>query len=238
MTEGYSARFTGKERSYICAPHANAYRAIGTVEPGFRMELVNRGQFSLIDVIRVLIEQTGPAYLTVSTWTIGRAEVAAIAWLLDGGYLLDLRVIMMNRTFKTMHRQWSRHGEKGDHYRALERTFGAERIVQCQSHAKFVLIVNEQWSIAVRTSANFNSNARLEQFSIDDDRAMAEFYASIVQSWAKTVAPGFGPPAADIDRAFKRLDAFSDVRSLPPAVDGEFDLDDLLLDDLDLEGLL
>ena len=233
MTEGYSARFTGKERSYICAPHANAYRAIGTIEPGFRMELVNRGQFSLIDVIRVLIEQTGPAYLTVSTWTIGRAEVAAIAWLLDSGYLLDLRVLMMNRAFKTMHRQWSRDGGKDDHYRALERTFGTERIIQCKSHAKFVLIVNDEWSIAIRTSANFNRNIRLEQFSIDDDASMTAFYAGIVKSWAGTVAPGFAPSASDIDRPFQRLDAFDDVRALPPSTS-----DDLDFDDLDFEGLV
>ena len=223
MDETFSARFGPAARDYTFAPNESAERALGTIEPGFRIEMVNRGQFSLIDLVRAVLAQTGPAYLTMSTWSIGRREAAAVAWMLDTDQILDLVVLMMDRGFKRLPRAWSR-SDSSSHFKTLERTFGTGRILQCNSHSKFVLLVNDRYNVAIRTSANLNQNIRLEQFSIDDDRKMVEFYAGIVQSWAKVQPPGFGRKSSGVGRRFDRPDAFDDVRSLPELPEGEIDL--------------
>ena len=190
-----SLGLTDTECGYICAPRAGAASALGELRPGFRLEVVNRGQFSLIEVVRAILKQTGPANVTLSTWSAGIRDAANAAWLLETGEIRRL-LMMVDRGMKTLETQKT-------YYQRLQDWYGEGSILQCRTHAKFAIIRNEGWHVVVRTSANLNENVRLEQFSIDDNRDMADFYESIVSSWAGCVPLGFAVTVNKVDRAFK-----------------------------------
>ena len=53
----------------------SAQNAVGILEPGIELYGLTMGQFSLIDLILAVLRQTGPAHMTVSTWTAAGAEI-------------------------------------------------------------------------------------------------------------------------------------------------------------------
>ena len=48
---------------------------IGTIEPGTALFAVTRGQFSMIDAILACLDQTGPADVSLWTWTVAEYEI-------------------------------------------------------------------------------------------------------------------------------------------------------------------
>jgi hypothetical protein len=52
---------------------------IGPTESGMSLFAITRGQFSMIDAIFYCFKETGPAAISVWTWTIADYEVEAMA---------------------------------------------------------------------------------------------------------------------------------------------------------------
>ncbi len=150
---------------------ANATRAIGAVEPGCEIFGFTKGQFSLTDIILHVLTATGPADVVVSTWTAAHADIQTHHRLLTAGGVRSMRFVI-DRGFP------SRQPEYCD---LLVSKFGPDCIRLTRIHAKFVLIRNEQWSVAIRTSMNLNTNPRFENFEISDDPVLADFLTEIVE---------------------------------------------------------
>ena len=62
----------------------------------------------------------------------------------------------------------------------MRQLFGTECIRAVRTHAKFVVVRNEEWAVVVRTSMNLNENPRLENIEITTDAGFADFFESIV----------------------------------------------------------
>ena len=56
--------------------------AVGPVTPGMAVFGVSRGQFAMIDMIQHVLSQTGPAAVSLWTWTIADYERDMIAALM------------------------------------------------------------------------------------------------------------------------------------------------------------
>ncbi len=74
---------------------------------------------------------------------------------------------------------------------AIEDLFGKENIRTSEIHAKFVLIQNEHWNLAIRTSMNLNANKTCETFEIDDDLEIFNFYRKFIDETFKNTSSGF-----------------------------------------------
>ena len=135
-----------------------------------------RGEFSLIDLICSVLEVTGPADLTVATWTAATREIDSAAKLLEGGDVRSIRWLV-DMSFPRRQPVYCRQ--------MLDR-FGAGAIRCTKSHAKFTLIQNEEWQVALRTNANLNKNPRYEFFEMSDSPVICEFLSSLVDTvWAE-----------------------------------------------------
>jgi hypothetical protein len=75
---------------------------------------------------------------------------------------------------------------------ALREAFGDEALRVTKTHAKFVLIRNTHWNLAIRTSMNLNANKRLENFEISDDARLCDYLTSFVDDLFTAQAPGEG----------------------------------------------
>lgn len=154
--------------------------ALGPITTGVEVFALTHGQFSLIDALVYLSQQIGPCDLTVSTWTAGHDDLSYMADLLSRGTFRSVR-FLVDRSFIT---------RQPDYCKKLRELFGDESIRTTRTHAKFAILRNDRFALAVRTSMNLNSNPRSENIEVSDDTGLADFLESEVEQYFAEQAPG------------------------------------------------
>jgi hypothetical protein len=170
MTTAKTHKRPPVKREIRTAKASNADRAIGELSRGMEVFVLTYGQFSLIDAVATLVRKTGPADVYLSTWTAGHEDLTTAANLLDGSEITRLRMVV-DRSFVT---------RQPGYCRRMLSLFGSDCIRTWRGHAKFAVIKNAEWTLAVRTSMNLNTNPRLETIEVSDDPALAAFLTDIV----------------------------------------------------------
>lgn len=123
----------------------------------------------MIDAILACLDQTGPAHLSVWTWTIAEYEVQCMdrlrmdQRLLSGRLVIDFGARVKN---SALIRQW-------------KNTFGQESVRYARNHAKIATIQNDDWRLLLRGSMNLNYNPRFEQFDLTEGGADFELIREI-----------------------------------------------------------
>ena len=158
-------RSTPRKRTIRKAYVESVSQAIGPITPGIEVFVLTHGQFSLIDAIVYLSTKIGPCRLSVATWTAGTEDLQEMASLLAAGQFTDMRWLV-DRSFIT---------RQPAYCATLRRLFGDDVIRTTRSHAKFVTMRNEEFSLAIRTSMNLNHNPRMENIEVSDDPMLADF---------------------------------------------------------------
>lgn len=148
----------------------NARDALADFGRGLETYCLTFGQFSLMDAVEVILERTGPADVAISTWTAAAADLSRSAESLRDERIRSLRFVV-DCSF----------GQRQPGYLAILRDlFGDGCIRSTRTHAKFAVITNDEWKVAVRTSMNLNENPRLESIEVSDDPALAGFLLGVV----------------------------------------------------------
>ena len=143
----------------------NARDALADFGRGMETYCLTFGQFSLMDAIEAILEKTGPADVAIATWTAGAADLSRSAESLRNGNIRSLRFVV-DCSF----------GQRQPGYLAQVRElFGDDAIRSTRTHAKYAVLTNDEWQVAVRTSMNLNENPRLETIEVSDDPALAGF---------------------------------------------------------------
>lgn len=161
----------GARRAIRACYSGNAWQALGKLEPGMELFGFSKGQFSIIQLICACLSQTGPADVTVATWTAAKKEIHSADRLVKSKAIRSLRWLV-DFSFPRRQPQFAA---------MLREYFGDGCIRVTKNHAKFVLIRNDKWNLVLRTSMNMNSNPRFENFEISDDREMADFLEKVVR---------------------------------------------------------
>lgn len=152
-----------------------AREAIAGLTPDMSIFGFTKGQFSLIDLLKALLDQTGPAHLTLSTWTAANADLQEVLEFLKDGQILSARFLL---DFSFQRRQ-------PEVAHMIRERFGMQSLRITKNHAKFVLLRNPQWTLVVKTSMNLNSNPRLEDFDISPDPKLWRFLDGVVTALFK-----------------------------------------------------
>jgi len=133
--------------------------ALGRLEPGCQIFGFTKGQFSLMDLLIAIVQQVGPCRMDLSTWTAASADLEAAYKFSKRGEIQDLRFVV-DRSFPT---------RQPEYCETLRERFGDEAIRVTRTHAKFVTVRNDDWSIVCMTSMHLNHNPRFEDFFLVDD---------------------------------------------------------------------
>ena len=195
---------------------AGAAAAIAGWKRGGRAIGLTMGQFSLIDLIRAVLDRTGPADVVLSTWTTGIRDADAAAWLVSSGAIKSLSIVT-DRSFPSR--------QPGYAKRLIE-LFGADAIVCCRTHAKFAVIHNDGWKVTIRSSMNLNKNPRYEQFDIDDNPEIASFFLDFARAVRSTMREGFEFENSEVAQSFEESFAAMTggemvaAKSAPPVLPG------------------
>ncbi|MHC4892237.1 MAG: hypothetical protein ACYTFV_02525 [Planctomycetota bacterium] len=172
---------------------------------------MTKGQFSLLDLIRAVLRQTGPAHVALSTWSSGIRDIENAAWLLESGQIQSLRMLT-DRSFAT---------RQPSYCTRLVAAFGNDAIRATNVHAKFALITNDRWSIAIRSSMNLNRNKRWEQFDLDDDATIVAHFERLITEMERVMPAGPRPLGSEVEDGFDA--ALAEELARPKAVEGAGD---------------
>lgn len=142
----------------------------------------NKGQFSFVDLIEAACAFTGPVHATIATWTAAVADMSRIDAWLKRQDLLSVQWLV-DYSFETRQPAFCAQ---------LRETFGDECIRTTASHAKFVLLRNDGWSVVIQSSMNLNQNKRLENFWIADDAELFDAFGGLVAEVFGIQTPGTG----------------------------------------------
>jgi len=167
-------------RKTRAAKTLNAKEAIGKIEHGQDVYILTFGQFSAIDALVNILDQTGPADVVISTWTAADAHLERTFQLMASSQIKDLRMIV-DMSFINRQPEYVRH---------IREKFGEECIRSIRVHSKFMLISNDDWKIVIRTSMNLNENPRLENIEITEDPEFFEWFSVIVDDIFSEEPPG------------------------------------------------
>lgn len=142
----------------------------GLERDGMELFGLTKGQFSLTDMIEAILEKTGPADLSISTWTAANGDVTRMLELLSSGAIRSCRW-MVDLTFMRRCPQLTSE---------IRAKFGADAIRVTKTHAKFCTITNDDWQIALRSSMNLNQNPRMESFQVGHDPVLCQFLSEVL----------------------------------------------------------
>jgi hypothetical protein len=185
----------------------NAADAIGHIDFGMGLFLITRGQFSMLDMVRHVLQEIGPAEVSVWTWAIADYEVEAMSGLMGNAAITGARLIVdrsaEQRSVTTID--------------AWRERFGSDSVRVCKNHAKIARVWNASRRVLLRGSMNLNFNPRFEQADITEGGEDFDLVQDIEDSLP--VLPRLcGNDAADsasgLGRAFeqKTLSMFSGVK--------------------------
>lgn len=149
-----------------------AAKSIEGFGKGMDISGLTYGQFSLIDLIQATLDITGPADVTIATWSSGFYDIEAAKNFADDGRIRSIRFVMDSGRQKK--------GQAG--VTDIAELFGEESIITVRTHAKFVIIKNDEWDVLITSSMNLNRNIRTEQFDMTDDPARCAVYEAFVNS--------------------------------------------------------
>jgi len=142
----------------------------------------NKGQFSFIDVIEAVTMRSGSVHAVIATWTAAVADLSRIELWLRKNQLLSVQWLV-DYSFETRQPKFCAQ---------LREVFGDDCIRTTASHAKFVLLKNDDWKVVIQTSMNLNQNKRLENFWVADDEELYDAYADLVSEVFSIQKPGEG----------------------------------------------
>ena len=171
-----------RQRQIALAPNEGAAAAVGEISSGMELFGFTKGQFSAPELLHTILMQTGPADVTIGTWTINTESAARLAELQKQGEILSIRLVLDK----------SLRGREPEYCQHLIQLIGNENIRTTRNHAKWMTVSNDTWKIAVRTSMNFGSDPRLEFFEVSDDPVFVDFFATICDElWKRPAAFNF-----------------------------------------------
>lgn len=177
----------------LATPKGGAVSAADALVPGSSVFGLTCGQFSLLDLVRALLDRTGPADVRISTWSTGIRDAEAAKWLITSGAITRLR-LYTDRSFPARQPAYAA---------ALVGMFGEQAIVCTDVHAKIACISGGDWRIVVRSSMNLNKNPRFEQYDIDDSPAMFDFVSTWLDELDRLAPHGFTFSHAESEIAFR-----------------------------------
>lgn len=163
--------------SRIQTRRANAEAHLAELLParftaGESWHVISRGDVDALSYLRhALAGVTHFDHVLLSTWCIAKADLQELEAWLDSGRI-DFFELYAGEIFP------SQYGDEYETALRLCRTYGA-RIVIAKNHSKVTLAANEadNYRLVIESSANVNTNPRIEQSAVHCSDELYRFYA-------------------------------------------------------------
>lgn len=177
-----------------------AAECIGPIVPGLAVFAVTRGQFSMLDAVLHVLDELGPARVSVWTWTIADYEISRFTDLQRDGRITEGRLVID-------------HGARNKNAPLIaewKRRFGRASVRYVLNHAKLATVETSERRVLLRGSMNLNFNPRFEQLDVTEGGPDFDLVREIEDELPDLAD---NVPGADVYTATKVGDAF-DIATL------------------------
>lgn len=152
--------------------------------PGQHIHYATAGLWSSHDLLFHLLKQTGPARVTIATWSMTEEPVRMLIQGLETGIIRELNTLLDIRV-KTRNASVFHFAR-----------YNFAKVAESICHAKVTIIENDHWAISLVGSPNYTNNPRIECGIMLDDRAVAAFHRGWIDAEINKAKP-FGDHASD-----------------------------------------
>ena len=180
MTAKYSVKSKPRRKRIRYFDTTKAAEAIDGLAAGVDILGFTRGEFSCIELIEALLQHSGPADLTIATWTAADADMRRAKDMLHDRRIKTLRWVV----------DYSFESRQPGFCQTLRELFGDEGIRVMFVHSKFALFRGEAANILMHTSMNLNQNRRIEDFWVSQDSEVFSQFARLVDDIFETQPSG------------------------------------------------
>jgi hypothetical protein len=148
--------------SFSADPAGVMTRHLGNITPGEDKHYWSYGNFNMMRLIFWILDQTGPASIILSTYSISPKTLQGVISRREKGIIRDIRFIVDNRVRSLSPKPFDLLVANFDY--------------RCTSiHAKVACIWNENWKISVVSSQNATDNPKMERGTIHTSAEVFEF---------------------------------------------------------------
>ena len=137
-------------------------------EAGVSYHCLSWGDVDSLTYLRVILKQQRVEYAAISTWCMSLTDIKEIGRWMEQGilgrldfYLGDLFLQAYEQEYQVL--------------KPLCKKYGC-RLVIFRNHSKLTVVFGERFDAMIESSANVNTNPRMENTVITVDRELAEWY--------------------------------------------------------------
>ncbi|SFC95145.1 hypothetical protein SAMN05421780_1146 [Flexibacter flexilis DSM 6793] len=145
-------------------------QVIGQLAQNEVIPFATHGKWSSHELLRYLLQFTGPASVSLTTWAITEEPLRMIHKLIEEGQITEFNCVFDYRTEK----------RKPEALQFAQCIVSRVKLTHC--HAKILVVQNDHWQVTVVSSANFTNNPRLEAGTIFTLPAVADFYKNVIDN--------------------------------------------------------
>jgi len=164
-----SARTKAADLAACSKRYGNAKDTIGPIEKGTHIHAVSEGEWSLHNTIAHVAEQIGPCDAWIATWSISEDAVRQLVKMRLDGKIRRMTMLVDWRV---------RTRRPGAAALAKENT---DRIRVANCHAKAAVLRNDEYAVAIVTTANLTNNPRTEVYVLVEDDDIAAFHVAWIE---------------------------------------------------------
>lgn len=154
---------------------ANAEATLATIlplkiEPGDSWHVMSRGDIDSLSYLRhILAGVSHLDHVLMSTWCIARNDLTEIAGWLESGKI-DKFELYAGEIFP------GSYGDEYEQFAKMCEAYEGCRLVIAKNHSKITLCKVDDYAIVVESSANVNTNPRIEQSTLHNNAELHAFY--------------------------------------------------------------
>nr|MCU0337875.1 hypothetical protein [Sediminibacterium sp.] len=134
------------------------------IQMGQSIEFVTHGRWSIHQIVRNITKITGKVDIYLATWTITEEPLRVLYHLKKSDLIGDLYCLFDNRIKERTPKSYQFCSEF------------ATKIGLAKSHAKVVVLENEDWQVTINSSMNWSKNPRTESGVVVCSKASCEFH--------------------------------------------------------------
>ncbi|HBB00725.1 MAG: hypothetical protein A2W86_11780 [Bacteroidetes bacterium GWD2_45_23] len=159
---------TSESAIYLTAEESLLTQRLGVISEGETKHFWSFGNFNMMRLVFWILEQTGPADILLSTYSISPKTLQGVMNRREKGIIRDIRFIVDNRVRSLSPKPFALMVSNFD-YRCIS------------IHAKVACIWNNKWHISVVTSQNATDNPKWERGTIFTDKTIFEFDKKVLE---------------------------------------------------------
>lgn len=137
-------------------------------EQGVSYHCISFGDVDSLTYMRTIVKQQKIKYALVSTWCMASEDIAEIKSWIERGYIGRCDFYIGEIFKASYYKQY-------EELAALCKELGG-RVCMARNHSKVMVLFGEKFSAVVESSANVNTNPRIENTVITVDSELARWY--------------------------------------------------------------